>query len=171
MYSFLNKTGFAPLPVSSKKTTVWLLRGIAAFLVVIVSSSGLSYGQSTYGIITGVVTDQSGAVVSGASAEARNQATGSVRTVSTDGTGEYRFLNVDPGRYTVTITTAEFAVVKDENVNVFSRETARSDFQRLILAFTQRDNTRPKPSLRLQTHRNGRLRPFGTSSNKASPLT
>src|SRR5215471_1539219 len=85
--------------------------------------------QSTYGMIVGVVTDQSGAVVSGASVEARNQATGLVRTISTDSSGEYRFLNLDPGQYTVTVTTPQFAAIKDENVNVLSREIARSDFR------------------------------------------
>src|SRR5215471_20833355 len=93
--------------------------------------------QSTYGMIVGVVTDQSGAVVSGASIEARHQATGLVRTISTDSSGEYRFLNVDPGKYTVTVTTPEFAVVKDEDVNVFSREIARSDFQLRVKGVAQ----------------------------------
>src|SRR5215470_8266115 len=113
---------------SNRRTMSLLLRSLS-FLVALVATSPFSYGQSTYGIIVGFVTDESGAVVSGASVEARNQATGLVRTMSTDDSGEYRFLNVDPGRYTLTITSAGFAVVKDENVNVFSREAARSDFQ------------------------------------------
>lgn len=93
--------------------------------------------QSTFGIIIGVVTDESGAVISGASVEARNQSTGTVRRIVTDSAGEYTFLNMDPGRYTVTVTTAEFAVVKDENVNVFSRENARSDFQLRVKGVAQ----------------------------------
>src|SRR5262249_16717638 len=101
------------------------------------AASVLSYGQSTYGIIAGVVRDESGAVVGGASVETRNQATGSVRTVSTDATGEYRFLNIDPGRYTVTITTGEFAPVKDENVNVSWGEAGRSDFQLRVKGVSQ----------------------------------
>src|SRR5262249_43162777 len=53
------------------------------------------------------------------------------------GAGEYTFLNVDAGRYTVTVTRAEFGVIKDENVNVFSRETAHSDFQLRIKSVSQ----------------------------------
>jgi hypothetical protein len=88
-------------------------------------------------MIIGVVTDQSGAVVSGASVEARNQASGLVRTVSTDSSGEYRFLNVDAGQYTVTVTTPGFAPIKDDNVSVLSRETARSDFRLSVKGVAQ----------------------------------
>jgi hypothetical protein len=85
--------------------------------------------QSTYGTIVGTVTDQTGAVVPGANVEARNQETGSVRTVSTDASGEYRFLNVDAGSYAITVTAPRFAAVKDNAVSVLSRELTRSDFR------------------------------------------
>lgn len=83
--------------------------------------------QSTYGTIIGRVTDASGAVVVGANVEALNQATGSTRSVTTDKVGEYQFLNVDPGRYTITVTAATFTLSKDENVIVLARDAARSD--------------------------------------------
>ncbi len=84
--------------------------------------------QSTYGTLTGSVTDASGAVVVGAKVEALNQATGSTRSVTTDKLGEYQFLNVDAGRYTISVTAATFALSKDENVVLLARETARSEF-------------------------------------------
>jgi VCBS repeat-containing protein len=85
--------------------------------------------QSTFGTIIGTVTDASGAVVAGAKAEALNQATGGIRTVLTDSSGEYQFLNVEPGHYTIAVTAAQFAVTKDEDVIVLARDTARSDIR------------------------------------------
>jgi hypothetical protein len=85
--------------------------------------------QSTYGTIIGEVTDASGAVVVGAKVEALNRATGSARSITTDRAGEYQFLNVDPGRYTITVTAAKFTSSTDENVIVLARDTARSDIR------------------------------------------
>jgi len=83
--------------------------------------------QSTFGAIDGRVTDASGAVVAGAKVEALNQATGEIRKANTDNVGEYRFLNVDAGQYTITASAERFAETKDENVIVLARETSRSD--------------------------------------------
>jgi len=85
--------------------------------------------QSTYGMIIGKVTDPSGAVVVGAKVEAQNQATGDTRNATTDSRGEYRFLNVDPGQYTITASAEQFSVFEDKNVVVLARETARSDIR------------------------------------------
>jgi len=85
--------------------------------------------QSTYGTIIGRVTDPSGAVVDGAKVKAQNQATGDARGVATNSEGEYRFLNVDPGQYTITASAAHFASTEDKNVVVLARETARSDIR------------------------------------------
>jgi len=85
--------------------------------------------QSTFGTIIGTVTDASGAVVAGAKVEALNRATGGTRSVTTDSLGEYQFLNVDAGRYTITVTAAQFTLTKDENVIVLARDTARSDIR------------------------------------------
>jgi Carboxypeptidase regulatory-like domain len=86
-------------------------------------------GQSTFGTIIGTVTDATGAVVVGAKVEALNGATGETRTVNTDAAGEYQFLNLEPGQYTITVTAAQFAVTKDESVVVLARDTARSDIR------------------------------------------
>jgi hypothetical protein len=68
-------------------------------------------------------------VVSSAKVEAQNQATGDARSVVTNGEGEYLFLNVDPGQYTITVSAAQFANFEDKNVVVLARETARSDIR------------------------------------------
>jgi hypothetical protein len=90
-------------------------------------TSAKSAAQSTFGRIIGRVTDASGAVVAGAKVEALNQGTGDARSVMTNGAGDYQFLNVDPGQYTITVSAAQFDIFEDKNVVVLARETARSD--------------------------------------------
>ncbi|MGA2436189.1 MAG: TonB-dependent receptor, partial [Bryobacteraceae bacterium] len=85
--------------------------------------------QSTYGTIVGTITDPSGAVIPGAKAEARNQGTSAVRSIGADSQGEYRFVNMDPGTYSITVTAANFTTAEHKNVILLARETARSDFQ------------------------------------------
>jgi hypothetical protein len=83
--------------------------------------------QSIFGAIDGKVSDASGAIVPGAKVEALNQATGEIRDTTTNGEGDYLFLNIDPGQYTITASAVGFASTKDENVVVLARETSRSE--------------------------------------------
>jgi hypothetical protein len=69
--------------------------------------------------ITGVVRDASGAVLPGVTVEAASPALlEKVRTSVTDGTGQYRILDLTPGTYTVTYTLAGFVTVKREDVQM-----------------------------------------------------
>lgn len=74
--------------------------------------------QITTGTIQGTVTDPSGAVLPGASVEARNTATNMSRTTVTDADGRYIFLQLPPGPYHVTFTMTGFATLVHENVPV-----------------------------------------------------
>src|SRR5918995_6576670 len=76
-------------------------------------------------VIAGTVTDPSGAVLPGVTVEAASPALiEKVRTAVTDGTGQYRIIDLRPGAYTVTFTLAGFATVKREGVAVQGTQTA-----------------------------------------------
>jgi hypothetical protein len=69
--------------------------------------------------IAGVVRDTSGSVLPGVSVEASSSALiEKVRTVVSDGDGQYRFENLVPGTYTVTYTLQGFTTVKRDGVEV-----------------------------------------------------
>ena len=71
------------------------------------------------GSITGVVRDTSGGVLPGVTVEASSPALiEKARTVVTDGTGQYRFINLFPGTYTVTFTLPGFNVVRREGIQI-----------------------------------------------------
>jgi hypothetical protein len=90
-------------------------------------STGRLGAQSTFGTILGHVTDASGASIRSAHIEAKNQGTGEAREAMTNDLGDYLFLNVDPGQYTIKASAPQFSEFDDTGVVVLARETARAD--------------------------------------------
>jgi hypothetical protein len=87
------------------------------------------YAQSTYGTITGAVTDPSSAVIAGAKVEAKNESTGDVRSVETGPEGFFRFVNLDPGTYNVSAVANGFDRAERKSVALLAREEVRADLQ------------------------------------------
>ena len=88
------------------------------FLVTVVGIllPGLVYAQAS---IAGVVRDSSGAVLPGVTVEASSPALiEKVRTVITDGAGQYRIIDLRPGTYAVTFTLPGFNTVRREGVEL-----------------------------------------------------
>ena len=78
-------------------------------MIVMVLFSMQSFSQETTGTITGVVSDQSGAVIPEATVTVTNQETGQGRTTVTGNNGNYMALELRPGRYSVMIEATGFA--------------------------------------------------------------
>src|SRR5258706_7418291 len=69
--------------------------------------------------ITGVVRDSSGAVLPGVTVEASSPALiEQSRSVVTDGTGQYRIVDLRAGRYVVTFTITGFTIVRREGIEL-----------------------------------------------------
>src|SRR5262245_8518322 len=92
-------------------------------LVVLSPRPSAAQSQITTGVVEGTITDASGGVVPGASVEARHLDTNNVRTRTTDSGGRFVFLQLPPGRYTVTVTLAGFATVVQEGVTLTVGQT------------------------------------------------
>src|SRR5262245_20631467 len=94
--------------------------GIALSLVLLVPAAAAAQGS-----ITGVVRDSSGAVLPGVTVEAASAALiEKVRTVITDGSGQYRVVDLRPGTYTITFTLAGFNTFRREGVELSGSFTA-----------------------------------------------
>src|ERR1035437_1828193 len=82
----------------------------------LICSAAVTIAQSSTSSLRGDVADSSGAAVVGAQVALKNPATGFSTSRATDSTGEYRFLGVPAGTYTVSVTArgfaAQFAVVE-----------------------------------------------------------
>jgi hypothetical protein len=81
------------------------LRGIVAFVLFAAASM---LAQTFRGTILGTVTDQSGAVISGATVKVRNVNTGLERTTQTSADGSYAVSELPIGSYNVTISQTGF---------------------------------------------------------------
>jgi hypothetical protein len=81
-----------------------------------------AYGQAS---ITGTAKDTSGAVLPGVTVEASSPALiEKSRSVITDGTGQYRIIDLRPGAYTVSFALSGFGTVKREGVELTGSFTA-----------------------------------------------
>jgi hypothetical protein len=70
------------------------------------------------GGLSGTVEDKSGALVSNASVTAHNNATSAEIVATSDGSGFFRAVHLQPGVYTVTVSASGFETFKAENVQV-----------------------------------------------------
>jgi len=89
--------------------------------------ANLGYAQSTNtGTVVGVVSDQSGAVVPGATVTLTDASTNASRETVTSRTGQYVFVNVSPSVYNITASKAGFELdkVANQTVQVGTQATA-----------------------------------------------
>ena len=112
-------------------------RAVPALLTAVLLGQLSAHAQSTFGTIVGTVVDTSGAVVAGAPVSAQDQATGGKRETQTNGSGDFRFINMNPGSYTITVSAENFATVQNEGVVLPARETIRSDFRLQLKTVSQ----------------------------------
>src|SRR6266702_7655842 len=79
----------------------------------------LSFGQTTAsGTITGLITDQSKAVVSGARIIAINLATDISRTALTGSTGEFRLDQLPAGNYRLQVEASGYSRTEVASINL-----------------------------------------------------
>ena len=82
-------------------------------LLALVSPVG---AQITSGTITGVVTDDSGAAIAGASVTISSTQTGATRSATTSGDGTFSFPELSPGLYNITVSKQGFKKVEQKGV-------------------------------------------------------
>src|SRR5437016_4642057 len=98
-----------------------LSRIVVAWASMVVMPSAL-YAQAS---IAGVVKDTSGAVLPGVTVETSSPALiERTRSVVTDGTGQYKIVDLRPGTYEVTFTLPGFSIVKRGGVELTGSFTA-----------------------------------------------
>lgn len=91
-------------------------------LFVLALGSASLFAQTVSSSLEGVVVDPADAAVANAPVTLTSQ-TGSVRTANTDNTGTYRFLQVDPGTYNVTVKATGFKAETTTGIVISASET------------------------------------------------
>src|SRR5438034_9422940 len=83
--------------------------------------------QVLYGSVVGTVTDQTGAVVPGATVTITNLATGQAREAITDSAGNYVIPNVLEGTYGLSVKMTGFRNYLENGINVSINTVRRAD--------------------------------------------
>src|SRR5918999_2234539 len=96
-------------------------------VVIFLLVTAIAQAQSDRGTITGVVTDQSDAIVPSASVKAIHVATNFERQVSTSDEGSYTITQLPVGSYVVIVTIQGFQTTTLENIEVTAGSTVRVD--------------------------------------------
>ena len=139
----------------------YAFRFLSCFSLFILLVPCLAYGQSaTTGMISGVVTDSSGAVLPGATVTLIQQATSVKQTATTGSDGRYVFAAVVPNDYELNVSAPGFETTVVSNVVVEVLKSYTVDASLKLGSVTQTVEVTEQATAELQT----------TSSNVGSVL-
>src|SRR6267154_855125 len=103
------------------------MRRVEGLLLAVVCCVCLSLpltAQKVTGTIAGVVTDQAGAVISGAEVTAKNAETGTSRSAKSGAGGDYAIADLPAGTYDVSVKQSSFREFVSKGVQLFVSSTA-----------------------------------------------
>ena len=114
-------------------------RGVVALLCILgVIVASPSFGQEFRAVLTGQVTDSSGALVRGATVTAVENSTGTSYTNKTTDKGVYYIPYVLPGTYKVTVEANGFKVSVQDNVLLTASQTFAQNFKLEVGTVTEK---------------------------------
>jgi outer membrane receptor protein involved in Fe transport len=94
---------------SRKEATIMAKKKAGLFsVVVLLLMSIFCYGQTATATLSGVVSDEAGAVISGAAVTVKSVRTGVARSTTTDDAGRYSLVNLEPGSYELRVEARGF---------------------------------------------------------------
>ncbi|MBI3261557.1 MAG: carboxypeptidase regulatory-like domain-containing protein [Acidobacteria bacterium] len=102
----------------------------SAFAVFLALWCTTAYAQDAS--VIGTVTDQTGAVLPGATVTATNLETGGVNSVVTDDRGEYRLVKLPPGKYKIQSELPGFGTIIRQSVELLVGQNATVTFQMAV---------------------------------------
>jgi hypothetical protein len=110
------------------------------------------WGQTNYGSIAGTVTDASGAAIPGATVTLTNIGTAEKRTMDSEATGSYEFVNLVPGDYRIDVDKSGFKHFTREPILVEVQTTRHVDIPMQLGTVSQTvEVTAQTPLLSTQT--------------------
>src|SRR6266699_3491112 len=91
---------------------------VMAILAITILSTNQAHAQVAGAMLSGTITDPSGAAIAGAKVAVANKATGVTRDVTTDTAGFYSAPNLLPGPYEVTASASGFSATKQPDLTL-----------------------------------------------------
>ena len=115
--------------LSTKSFPRWtFVRLIFSASLSLLLTGGVVQAQIATASLNGTVTDPSGALIPGATVSLKNVATNVERTTTTNNAGQYVLVNVNPGRYTLTVHKDGFSTVSQPEFALEVNQTSTVDF-------------------------------------------
>ena len=100
---------------------------VPALILPMIGTDVRCYAQSVLSSMTGTVQDASGAGIPAAHVLLHRIETGTERTATTNGQGNYNILDLVPGHYDITITAPGMSATLASNIEVLPRQQLRYD--------------------------------------------
>ena len=122
-----------------KSRSIWI--GLILFLC----AAGKAAAQKSSGEVLGTITDPSGAVVSGVAVTLTNTQTNEVRRINSDNNGNYRFVFVQPGIYSLKAELVSFRTSTINDLVLRVDEQRRQDIVLQVGEVTQTVNVEANP--------------------------
>src|SRR5258708_22461760 len=107
---------------------VSLVRWKFALVLLVCGATVALYGQSTNAHLSGVVTDSSGAAITGAQVSATNADTGVPYTSTTNSAGVYVLSEVVPGAYQITVSKSGFGDIVRSGLKLSTGDSISQNF-------------------------------------------
>ncbi len=104
----------------------------AIYIAVVLLVLGLVFGSvwapvanadNLYASIRGTMTDPSGAILSGVKVRLTNVDTGIVKEITSDSTGGFQFVDLQPGSYSLAASKANFKLFEARGIQVIQNQT------------------------------------------------
>src|ERR1035438_4342676 len=128
------------------------VKRLAKSLCVLTLLCGSVFAQTTMATLQGIVTDPGGAVVPGVVVQAKDVATGGIRSTTTGVDGFFRFDSMLPAVYNLTIRgTVGFKTFELNNINLTASETRELGRLKLELGAVTEQIEVTAPSIAVQT--------------------
>lgn len=157
--------------ISSALRLMRLRAAGCAFILMFVAlamGAGKAHAQAT-AMISGTVTDASGAVVPGAKVTIRNVATNVKHSATTNSAGAYALLDLIPGQYAISVEKVGFAELDENNIVLAVAQSSTFNFA-LKVGSQQQSVTVSAEASEMQTSTAGLGTVIPTTPVSALPL-
>jgi hypothetical protein len=101
-------------------------RGWLVYALVLLAGATPALAQTYHGGLRGAVRE-AGGVVPGVSVALTNEATNATRTTQTNHLGEYAFVNVEPGTYTLKVSMQGFKTIENRGIRIGTQQFITMD--------------------------------------------
>src|SRR5579864_1589794 len=131
--------------------------------------SDVGFSQASSSSLRGTVTDPSGSAVPGVTAVITNEESKTTRTETTGAVGDYTFLALPPGTYTLTVTAAGFTRYQQTGIQLLVNTPVTANVRLKVGSVTENVNvTGEAPALNLVDASIGN--PFNETQVRQLPL-